>query len=72
MNKTEAFKTVLADLQKHPMFCGLYDAKNGKEDFMHGINTVMEYIAYSISDEVGDEMSSRFVNNMIWSEDKVR
>lgn len=53
------------------LFNGIYDArgKNAK-DYMYGINVVMEYIAYSISDKCGDEFSTTFINNMIESERK--
>ena len=37
---------------------------------MYGIGTVMEFIAYSISDEVGDNFSNKFIENMILSEEK--
>ena len=53
------------------LFCGRYDAKNGNEHFMYGVSTVMEYLAYLVSDECGDEFSDTFTKNMIKSEKKV-
>lgn len=53
------------------LFCGRYDAKNGNEHFMYGVSTVMEYLAYLVSDEYGDEFSDAFTKNMIKSEKKV-
>lgn len=53
------------------LFCGWYDAKNGNEHFMYGVSTVMEYLAYLVSDEYGDEFSDTFTKNMIKSEKKV-
>lgn len=50
------------------LFCGRYDATNGNEQFMYGINTVMEYLAYLVSDEYGEEFSDKFIKNMIKSE----
>lgn len=53
------------------LFCGRYDAKNGNEHFMYGVSTVMEYLAYLVSDEYGNEFSDTFTKNMIKSEKKV-
>lgn len=53
------------------LFNGVYDARGkDSEDYMYGIISVMEYIAYSISDECGDEFSTTFINNMLESERK--
>lgn len=53
------------------LFCGKYDAKNGSAEFMHGISTVMEYLAYLVSDEYGAEFDETFLKNMIKSKKKV-
>lgn len=53
------------------LFCGRYDAKNGSASFMHGVSTVMEYLAYLVSDEYGAEFEKKFLNNLIKSEKKV-
>ena len=70
----EAYKIVLNDILNNGcgMFVGNYDAKNGSAEFMQGIETVMEYIAYSISDEQGDDFSNLFIKNMIASEQKAQ
>jgi len=63
-NLKEAYKLVFEDLKKCDMFIGKYDAKNGNTNFMYGIGTVMENIAYTISEEVGKEYSDLFSENM--------
>ena len=50
------------------LFFGRYDAKNGSAEFMHGIATVMEYLAYLVSDDYGTEFEDAFLKNMIKSE----
>jgi hypothetical protein len=52
------------------LFCGRYDAKNGSAEFMHGIATVMEYLAYLVSDDYGAEFVDIFFKNMKKSLDK--
>lgn len=52
------------------LFFGHYDAKNGGAEFMHGIATVMEYLAYLVSDDYGAEFEDIFFENMIKSLDK--
>jgi len=42
---TTAAQIVLAKLKECPLLCGKYDARNGREDYMYGISTVMEIIA---------------------------
>ena len=72
MNKQEAYTIVFKDLIQCGMFKGIYDArKKGRSDhFMYGISTVMENIAYNVSDEVGDNFSDLFTRNMVISENK--
>ena len=53
------------------LFYGHYDAKNGSPEFMNGIGTVMEYLAYLVSDEYGAEFEDVFLKNLIKSEEKV-
>ena len=69
----EAYRIVLNDILNNgcEMFIGKYDAKNGSDKFMYGILAVMEYIAYSICDEQGDDFSNFFTKNMVDSEKKV-
>ena len=71
MFKKLAYRIVLKDLCKCNLFIGKYDVKNGKEDFMYGISTVMEEIAYSVNNNVGDRFTDIFLKNMIKSEKDV-
>ena len=61
----KAYKMVYEDLCNCELFVGIYDASHGNESFMYGVSTVMESIAYRISDEEGDWFSNRFLNNMV-------
>ena len=67
---TKAYEMVFNDIVNSGcgLMIGKFDAKNGEEHFMYGISTVMEWIAYKVSDEVGDEFSDLFIKNMIESE----
>ena len=68
----KAYEMVLNDIVNSGcgLMVGKYDAKNGEDSFMHGISTVMEWIAYRVSDEVGDDFSDTFCNNLIESEQR--
>lgn len=66
----ESAKYVFDELLKCDLFRGRYDARNGKEDFMYGVCTVMENIAYMISEECHDRFDTEFMQNMQKSEDK--
>lgn len=70
----DAYRIVLNDMMNSGcgLLVGKYDAKNGDEKFMHGIDVVMEWIAYRVSEKQGDEFSAMFLDNMIESEEKVR
>lgn len=70
MTETKAFQVVLDKLCEIPLFVGKYDAEHGKEHYMYGIASVMESIAYSVSEEVGEAFSTRFAKNMVASEQK--
>ena len=70
MSKEEIRQLVL-EMMKCPMFRGEYDAKNGNEDFMYGISTVIEYLAYRVDDEFYQHVSDTFIHNMVKSEEKV-
>lgn len=75
MTKTvqDAYRIVYNDILNSG--CGLlvgeYDAKNGNEKFMYGISTVMEWIAYRVSQEDGNAFSDLFIKNMLKSEKEV-
>lgn len=49
------------------LFNGIYDAKNGGEQFMYGIEIVMENLAANISDEYFEEFCDTFTMNMLKS-----
>lgn len=70
VNEKETLKDIIEEMKECGMFVGRYDAKNGKSEFMYGISTVMEYLAYRVSDEYGDEFSNTFTQNLIISEQK--
>ena len=67
----EVLKRIFTELEKCEMFIGKYDSKHGSEKFMYGINTVMEVLAYMVSDDFGEEFCKKFINNMIKSEECV-
>lgn len=69
----EAYSRVLNDMLNSEcgLLVGKYDAKNGDPAYMYGISTVMEWIAYRISDEDGDAFSAMFIKNMIESKESV-
>lgn len=71
MSKEEIRQLVL-EMMKCPMFRGEYDAKNGNEDFMYGVSTVMEYLAYRVDDEFYQYVSDTFIHNMVKSEEKYK
>lgn len=54
--KTLFWKIAYKHLTTLRLFCGIYDAKNGNESFMHGVCNVMEYIAFKAGklDDFGD------------------
>lgn len=70
----EAYKIVFEDMKKKSpsFFFGKYDAKNGKESFMHGVSTVMEFIALraDLSEETYEKFSNEFTKNMVESKKK--
>ena len=70
MELQKAYEMVLNDLVNSgcSLFLGNYDAKNGSPIFMDGIATVMEFIAYKVSEEQGDKFSDLFTDNVIKSE----
>lgn len=69
----DAYRIVLNDMMNSGcgLLVGKYDAKNGDEKFMHGIDVVMEWIAYRASEKRGEEFSAMFFDNMIESQEKV-
>ena len=70
MSKSEAYEIVYNDLMNISLFKGKYDAINGSQSFMHGIETVIEFVAANISSEKHDDFNNMFINNLIKSEEK--
>lgn len=72
LTKHEKFvlSNILKELCKCDLFVGKYDATHGSEHFMHGIGTVMESLAYMVSEETGDKFSELFTANLIASEER--
>lgn len=64
-----AWKVVYDELMRCSMFRGNYDAKNGNEIFMYGIATVMECIAYHVSEECAALYNETFATNMVGSKE---
>lgn len=70
----KAYKMVFEDMidSECGLLIGKYDAKNGDKKYMYGVNTVMEWIAYKVSDSVGDQFSMMFLDNMSESKRKAK
>ena len=60
---------VLREISAVPLFRGVYDAKNGKEDFMYGILTVIEFIADKAEN---NSYPDKFLENMTLSKEKIK
>ena len=72
MNKQEAYRIVLDDLMNVNMFKGIYDATYDEKtnNYIYGIQTVMENIAYGVSEDCYDEFSKMFLANVISSQEE--
>lgn len=70
----DAYRIVLNDMMNSGcgLLVGKYDAKNGNEKYMFGVDTVMEWIAYKVSEAQGDDFSELFTKNMVESQKKAR
>jgi hypothetical protein len=70
MTTQDAYRIVLNDILNSgcDMFIGKHDASHGDFHFMYGIGTIMEFIAYKVSEADGDAFSDLFIKNMIESE----
>lgn len=69
-NLQNAYRMVFNDIMNSGvnLFKGIYDAKNGDVTFMYGIEAVMEYLAYKVSEADYDNFSELFTQNIIDSE----
>ena len=61
-------KIVRAIMQNGGFFAGNYDAVNGNPEFIYGISSLLEYLAYSVDENLGNEVEEVFIKNMIKSE----
>ena len=70
----DAYRIVYNDILNSGcnIFTGIYDAKNGSEKYMFGVSTVMEWIAYKVNEETGNDFSDLFTKNLIKSIDKAK
>lgn len=70
----DAYRIVFNDMMNSEcgLLVGKYDAKNGNEKYMFGVDTVMEWIAYKVSEVQGDDFSELFTKNMVESQKKAR
>ena len=64
-------KAIIEKLQEKKFFTGIYDAKNGNDDFMYGMLTVLEAIAKLQSEDYANEVQAKFLKNMSDSEERV-
>lgn len=66
-----AYKIVYNDiLEKGGLFTGNFDSKNGSKNFMYGICTVMEFIAYNASEQDYNDFGEIWLENFTKSLDK--
>lgn len=67
-----AYKLVYNDILNSGvgLFTGSFDSKNGNKNFMHGIHTVMEFIAYKASEQDYDDFEEIWYKNFTKSIDK--
>lgn len=61
-------KELYDKMSKCNLFMGKYDAENSSKEFIHGVGTVMEYIAYHVDEETLEKFSKEFTKNMLDSE----
>lgn len=72
MNLQDAYRMVYNDILNKDvgLLVGRYDAKNGNTDYMHGIATVMEFIAINVSEADCDDFENIFYSNMLESRER--
>ena len=69
-HEKETLKNIFEELKKCELFIGKYDARNGDKNFMYGVSSVMECLAYMIDGKYGDDFSKEFIENILTSEEK--
>ena len=74
MTKQEAYKIVYNDILNRGigLFLGQFDAKNGKPEFMYGISTLMDFIAYQSSEKDYDDFQIIWFENFQKSIDNAK
>ena len=72
--KQDAYKIVYNDILNRDigLFLGRFDAKNGKSEFMYGIATLMDFIAYESSEADYDDFQKIWSENFQKSIDKAK
>ena len=71
MTLDDAYYLVYKDLTKEDgLLTGKYDAKNGSKQFMNGVWTVMELIAYGVGIDCYEAFNERFCRNLEKSEEE--
>ncbi len=72
MELKKAYQMVFDDLCHSRMFLGFYDAFNGNEQYMGGIETVMEVIAErGYGSDFAEYFTEEFANNLRRSEENI-
>lgn len=72
-NKSDAYAKVFRDMMLHgpEFFKGMHDARaDGADEFMYGIQTVMEHIAWNVDEETFIKFSDMFTKNLVLSKKK--
>ena len=74
MTKQDAYRIVYNDILNRDigLFLGRFDAKNGKSEFMYGIGTLMDFIAYESSEADYDDFQKIWFENFQKSIDKAK
>lgn len=69
-DKQDMYEKVYKEMISVPVYSGKYDPLNTDPEYMYGIESVMESLAYNAGgDELSDEFETMFFNNMEYSED---
>lgn len=74
MTKQDAYRIVYNDILNRDigLFLGRFDAKNGKPEFMHGISTLMEFIALECSETDYEDFQKIWFENFQKSVDNAK
>ena len=68
-NEKQTMRNIIETImQNGGLFAGNYDAVNGSPEFMYGISSLLEYLAYSVDADLGNEVEDIFAENMLKSE----